>query len=140
MSTSRKGPITSDRVSQAVDKIKHGEPTVDEGPTFKTIDDLDVSETSNDLEPDLDEGDAPEPEPEKQPVAGIVSAADATAYPWVVRFAILTQQNPAQLVAEARADDAPELAVTKKSTGWVTLDRVHEDLKEDLAKIIVHHI
>ena len=124
--TTRSGPVTSDdtRSAQMTKPMRE--------PGFRTVDDLSIEESSKDLDPESEVEPAPEVEPIR---TRTVNVHDYDAYPWVVRFAVHTRQDVEAAVAQAREDEAPKDAVTKKSTGWVTYDQVHPDLQTALTTV-----
>lgn len=117
--------ISSDQVTKVDEAILKG---------YKTIDDVTVEETSGgDIDVDTDE----RAETPETPFGATVARADESDYPWVVRFAVLTNQNVEKLVAQAREDGAPADAVTKKSTGWITYPNIAQELGDSLSAVKV---
>ena len=95
-------------------------------PGVKTVDDVTVESTSaGDIDPNAqaraDAGLA------QAGAAHSISQKDLDRYPWVVRHALATGQDPSEAVKAARSGKAPENAVLEKSSGWVTIDQVNPD-------------
>lgn len=133
----RTGPVTSDHlpVSQVVEKVMRT-------PGFKTVDDVALEEMSAPSEDLEAKDDDPFPnvtaiQGHPQSISATVKREDAEDYPYVVRFALLTHQDPEPMIEQAREEKAHKTSVTRKSTGWVRLDEVNRELRDQLESVTI---